>query len=95
MPYPVHQGAASRLPTSRKGSPALRMLSGTMSETPITKPLAGACQHKWQNQKSPYVVAQLCEICKLFRYKAGLTSDWEYRAPIPMGQIAPEGPAQA
>ena len=66
-----------------------------MTESPLTKPLAGSCQHKWQNQKSPYIFAQLCEVCKLFRYKAGPTADWEYRAPIPMAQIAPDEPAQA
>jgi len=47
------------------------------------KPLAGACHHQWQKQEGPYVVAQVCEICKLFRYKSGATADWEYRAPIP------------
>jgi hypothetical protein len=52
------------------------------------KPLAGACHHQWQNQEGPYVVAQLCEVCKLFRYKSNATADWEYRAPIPVG-IAP------
>jgi len=95
LPYPVHQGTASRPPASRKGCPALRVPSGVMSESPLTKPLAGSCQHKWQNQKSPYIVAQVCEVCKLFRYKAGLTSDWEYRAPIPMGRVAPGEPGQA
>jgi hypothetical protein len=51
------------------------------------KPLAGSCQHQWQNQKGPYLLAQLCPLCKLFRYKIGATADWEYRAPIP---IAPQ-----
>ena len=64
-----------------------------MSETVDTsavKPLAGSCQHKWQNQQSPFILAQVCALCKLFRYKAGLTADWEYRAPIPIGQLPPE-----
>ncbi len=49
------------------------------------KPLAGLCHHQWHDQQSPYVVAQVCEICKLYRYKASTTADWEYRAPIPLG----------
>ncbi len=53
------------------------------------KPLAGSCHHDWQNQEGPYVVAQLCERCRLFRYKSGTTADWEYRAAIPYGR-APE-----
>jgi len=57
-----------------------------------TKPLAGACQHQWQDQKSAYNVAQVCSLCKLFRYKAALTSDWEYRAPIPIAQAPPGEP---
>lgn len=61
-----------------------------MAQQDQTKPMAGTCQHQWQNQESPYVVAQLCTICKLLRYKASLTADWEYRAPIPMGRLAPE-----
>jgi hypothetical protein len=51
------------------------------------KPLAGACHHQWQNQEAPYVVAQVCEVCKLYRYKCSPTADWEYRAPIPFGQV--------
>ena len=54
------------------------------------KPLAGECQHKWVNQDSPYAAAQLCELCKLFRYKTGTTADWEYRAPIPIGRFVGE-----
>ena len=54
------------------------------------KPLAGACQHKWLNQVGPYVVAQLCEVCRLYRYKSSATADWEYRAPIPFGQVPAE-----
>jgi len=54
------------------------------------KPLAGACPHKWLNRKSPYAAAQLCELCKLFRYKTGATADWEYRAPIPIGRLVDE-----
>ncbi len=53
--------------------------------TAENKPLAGHCQHRWQAQQSPYVVAQVCALCKLYRYKAGLTAYWEYRAPIPVG----------
>jgi hypothetical protein len=55
-----------------------------------SRPLAGACRHQWQNQESPYVVAQLCPICKLFRYKTSITADWEYRAPIPFAPAAVE-----
>ncbi|MGA2983374.1 MAG: hypothetical protein ABSG32_06140 [Terriglobia bacterium] len=54
------------------------------------KPLAGACPHQWQNQKGPYVVAQLCALCKLYRYKSSATADWEYRAPIPFGRVPAE-----
>lgn len=50
------------------------------------KPLAGNCSHLWQDQKSPYAVAQVCKFCKLYRYKTAATADWEYRAPIPIGQ---------
>jgi hypothetical protein len=49
------------------------------------KPFAGTCHHQWRNQESPYVVAQVCLLCKLFRYKSNATADWEYRAPIPFG----------
>jgi hypothetical protein len=55
-----------------------------------TKPLAGACHHRWLNQESPYVVAQLCELCKLYRYKSSVTADWEYRAPIPFVRTSVE-----
>ncbi len=51
------------------------------------KPLAGSCLHNWQNQESHYVLAQVCSNCKLFRYKAVATADWEYRAPIPFAQL--------
>jgi hypothetical protein len=54
------------------------------------KPLAGTCHHQWQNQETPYAVAQLCAVCKLFRYKTSTTADWEYRAPIPIGKLARE-----
>ena len=67
-------------------------MNNAMEPVP-TKPLAGACQHQWQNQKSVYVVAQLCGLCKLYRYKAGLTSDWEYRAPIPVARVSRSEPA--
>lgn len=50
------------------------------------KPSAGTCHHQWLNQDSPYVVAQFCEVCKLYRYKSSVTADWEYRAPIPFGR---------
>ena len=52
------------------------------------KPLAGNCQHRWIDQESPYLVSQVCDFCKLYRYRAALISDWEYRAPIP--RVAPE-----
>lgn len=54
------------------------------------KPLAGTCHHQWQNQESPYVVAQVCVVCKLYRYKSSVTADWEYRAPIPFGRAPAE-----
>ena len=49
----------------------------------VTKPQAGDCKHQWQDQESPYLIAQVCELCKLYRYKVAPISDWEYRAPIP------------
>lgn len=52
------------------------------------KPLAGSCYHQWQSQPSQYVVAEVCALCKLYRYKASPTSDWEYRAPIPFPRSA-------
>ena len=54
------------------------------------KPLAGACHHQWQNQEGPYAVAQVCDVCKLYRYKSSATADWEYRAPIPFGRVPAE-----
>jgi hypothetical protein len=64
------------------------------ADTTAVKPLAGSCQHKWQNQESPFILAQVCALCRLFRYKAGLTADWEYRAPIPIGELPPEEQTQ-
>jgi hypothetical protein len=64
-----------------------------MDESPPrerTKPLAGTCQHQWQDRESPYVAAQLCSVCMLFRYKTSATADWEYRAPIRFGQVPKE-----
>lgn len=58
--------------------------------TEEAKPLAGACQHVWVDQESPYVVAQVCKLCMLYRYKASATADWEYRAPIPYDKPGPE-----
>jgi hypothetical protein len=55
-----------------------------------TKPLAGTCHHQWRDQKSPYMVAQVCAVCRLFRYKSAVTADWEYRAAIPFGEIPRE-----
>jgi hypothetical protein len=55
-----------------------------LNPTQEGKPLAGSCTHVWQNQETPYLVAQICTHCKLFRYKASVTADWEYRAPIPI-----------
>ncbi len=54
----------------------------------IEKPLAGNCPHRWQDLKSPFLLAQICTACKLFRYKVALMSDWEYRAPIPRIPLA-------
>ncbi len=48
------------------------------------RPLAGHCAHIWLNQKGQRLVEQVCKLCKLYRYKASLTADWEYRAPIPL-----------
>jgi len=56
----------------------------------LAKPLAGTCHHRWQDQESPFVVAQVCSVCKLFRYKSSRTADWEYRAPIPFGRTPRE-----
>lgn len=56
----------------------------------IKKPLAGACHHQWQNQERPFAVAQVCDVCKLYRYKSSATADWEYRAPIPVGSVPAE-----
>jgi hypothetical protein len=50
--------------------------------TQPVKPLAGNCQHRWTDQDSPFLVSQVCEFCKLYRYRVALVSDWEYRAPI-------------
>jgi hypothetical protein len=63
-------------------------------DIPAVKPLAGSCQHQWQNQESPFILTQLCALCRLLRYKPGLTADWEYRAPIPIGRVAQEGQTQ-
>ncbi len=49
----------------------------------IVKPLAGSCDHEWLEQEGPFLVAQLCKLCRLYRYKVAPISDWEYRAPIP------------
>jgi hypothetical protein len=65
-------------------------MAGQGNNAETEKPLAGTCQHQWQNQRSPYAVAQLCSICKLFRYKTNVRADWEYRAPIPIGKLARE-----
>jgi len=57
------------------------------------KQLAGTCAHKWRSRKSPYFVAHICEICKLYRYKVNPRADWEYRAPIPFARSAGDFPA--
>lgn len=62
-------------------------MSRKLPEPKQKKPLAGTCHHQWQDQQSPYAVAQLCKVCKLLRYKTSATADWEYRAPIPVGQL--------
>ncbi len=59
---------------------------------PEHKPLAGSCPHVWQHQQSKYLVAQVCTLCKLYRYKTGYGADWEYRAPIPFPRTASSGP---
>ncbi len=48
------------------------------------KPLAGTCSHRWKDQASPYFKAQVCDFCKLYRYKVSSRADWEFRAPIPI-----------
>jgi hypothetical protein len=59
------------------------------SDPPQTvKPLAGSCEHRWLDQESAFLVAQVCELCRLYRYRVAPVSDWEYRAPIP--RVAPE-----
>ena len=68
----------------------IRLMEKGETAPDLSKPLAGSCHHQWVNQKSPYAVAQLCKVCKLYRYKTGGTADWEYRAPIPVAQ-APQG----
>jgi len=65
-------------------------MKGEPSVQPPGKPLAGTCHHEWLDQETPYAVAQLCSLCKLFRYKTSTTADWEYRAPIPIAQLPPE-----
>jgi len=65
-------------------------MEGPGNRSERKKPLAGTCHHQWQDQESPYAVAQLCTVCKLFRYKTSATADWEYRAPIPIGKLAEE-----
>jgi|GEM_PF-2219586 hypothetical protein len=59
--------------------------------TPIMKPLAGLCKHRWRDQESPYLVSQVCEFCHLYRYRVAPISDWEYRAPIPRVTYGLEG----
>lgn len=54
--------------------------SGTSQQV---KPLAGNCHHRWIDQESRFLISQVCEFCKLYRYRVALVSDWEYRAPIP------------
>ncbi len=54
------------------------------------KPLAGHCAHVWHDQESHYLVEQICQLCKLYRYKSSATADWEYRAPIPFAKSATE-----
>lgn len=59
-------------------------LMNIKSDSPqAVKPLAGSCEHQWLNQESPFLIAQVCKLCKLYRYKVVQISDWEYRAPIP------------
>lgn len=65
-------------------------MKGPGEQKPRPKPLAGTCHHQWQNQESPYAVAQLCVVCRLFRYKTNTRADWEYRAPIPIGKRSEE-----
>jgi hypothetical protein len=52
------------------------------SQPGTEKPLAGACVHEWVKTESRFSIAEVCNLCKLLRYKAGATADWEYRAPI-------------
>ncbi len=54
------------------------------------KPLAGACAHEWVAAEAPFSIAEVCALCKLFRYKAAPTADWEYRAPIKVARMKRE-----
>ncbi len=59
-------------------------------ESELEKPLAGSCAHEWLATEGPYKIAEVCALCRLFRYKAAATADWEYRAPIPLPRIKKE-----
>jgi len=61
-------------------------MSTDESQPEFEKPLAGACVHEWVAAEGPYSIAEVCSLCKLFRYKAAATADWEYRAPIPIAR---------
>jgi len=63
-------------------------MADTPNQSPLEKPLAGECVHRWQEQPSPYLTAEVCVHCKLYRYKSNLTADWEYRAPIPIARAS-------
>lgn len=64
-----------------------RTMSVQGDENQPVKPLAGTCHHRWQKVDVPYETAQVCEKCKLFRYRVARGADWEYRAPIPRPEI--------
>jgi len=56
------------------------------------KPLASECHHQWAERVGPFLQAQLCPLCMLFRYKTAITADWEYRAPIPVARAREQDP---
>lgn len=58
-------------------------MSVQWDESLPAKSLAGTCHHRWQKVDAPYETAQVCEKCKLYRYRVARGADWEYRAPIP------------
>jgi hypothetical protein len=65
-------------------------MSNPPDESEHAKPLAGTCHHRWQKVDAPYETAEVCENCKLFRYRVARGADWEFRAPIPRSRFEKE-----